>query len=112
PDDNTPLDWADDFANEGLADDAARGQDGGQAAKLIVMVAAPIGDSTTAFNPDESGPGVDLEAILAADQPHTTWDDLEEGDPLPPFQIPLFNSYLYATLADVLTGADDVPMSV
>jgi hypothetical protein len=89
----TPLDWADDFAENDLDDDSGTpGLDGGQAAKLIVYIAAPLGLSTTAFDPSEDGDPQDLEAILAADPPPNG----------------LFNSALYAAVADDLTDSNNL----
>jgi len=55
----TPLDWADQFLS-GATPSA------GIAGKFIVLVAAPLGVSTTAFDPAEDGSPVDLEAIMDA----------------------------------------------
>lgn len=95
-DDATPLDWADDFA-EGLEPvDGSPGVAGGQAAKIIAFVAAPLGLDPTDFDPQgDSDDPVDLVQLLADDQPAVVED---------PFGVPLFNSYLYATFADVVTG--------
>ena len=54
----SPLDWADAYSQGGL--------DAGSAAKLVVLVAAPLGLPTAAFDPAGDGTPVDLEAIIAA----------------------------------------------
>lgn len=108
----TPLDWAGEFAETIVVDEENPGAAGGQAAKIIALVAAPLGEPTDAFDPDGNGTAVDLEQLLAEDPPETTWDDLGEDEPFPPFGIPLFNSYLYATFADVLTEAPGLDQRV
>lgn len=55
----TPLAWADAFLS-GATPSA------GVAAKFIVLVAAPTGQSTTAFDPAANGAPVDLEALMDA----------------------------------------------
>ena len=54
---NSALHALDDFADSGI--------NAGQAAKLIILVARPLGLSTTAFNPDGDAP-VNLQAIVDA----------------------------------------------
>lgn len=54
----SPLDWVDAYSQGGL--------DAGSAAKLVVLVAEPLGLSSTAFDPAGDGSPVDLAAIIAA----------------------------------------------
>lgn len=54
----SPLDWVDAYSQSGL--------DAGSAAKLVVLVAAPLGLPTTAFDPAGDGGPVDLDAIIAS----------------------------------------------
>ncbi len=55
----TPLDYLDDFAEGAYGALSA-----GQSAKLIVLNAAPLGLSSTAFDPSSDGTAVDLKATL------------------------------------------------
>jgi hypothetical protein len=80
---HTPLHALDDFAQAGL--------DAGQAAKLIVLVTAPLGLSSTAFDPDGDG-AQNLVAIVNAGL-------------LPNGSYGLFNATLYAALAKKAAGS-------
>jgi LPXTG-motif cell wall-anchored protein len=53
----TALDWIDDFAEGGL--------EAGDAARMVIYVAEPLGLSTTQFDPGNDGNGIDLEAIIS-----------------------------------------------
>lgn len=74
----TALDWLDDFAEAGLT--------GGLAAKFILLVALPLGDEPTAYDPGGDGNAVDLTADL---------DSIDPG---------LFNSFLFGRLAESALG--------
>lgn len=54
----TALDWIDDFAEGGL--------EAGDAARMVIYVAKPLGLSTTQFDPGNDGNGIDLEAIISS----------------------------------------------
>ena len=53
----TALDWIDNFAEEGL--------EAGDAARMVIFVAKPLGLSTTQFDPGNDGNAINLEAIIA-----------------------------------------------
>ncbi len=55
---STALDWIDNFAEAGL--------EAGDAARMVIFVAAPLGLSTTQFDPGNDGNGIDLEAIISS----------------------------------------------
>jgi len=84
-----PLDALDAFAEGGLS--------AGQAAKLVVLVAAPLGLDPAAFDPARDGSPVDLEAAVAAGV-------LPDGS----YGAGVLNATLYAALAERLT-AGSVP---
>lgn len=85
---NTPLDWADDFAEGSLS--------AGQAAKLVVTVALPLGLSPTAFDPQGDGPTDLVATIDAGLQPSGSYG--------------AFGTTLYAAMAKKATGGT-VPAS-
>ncbi|GIU85856.1 MAG: hypothetical protein KatS3mg009_0371 [Acidimicrobiia bacterium] len=79
---NDPLDYLDDFAEGGI--------NAGQAAKLIVLVTAPLGLSATAFDPEGDG-ATNLVAIVdAGAQPNGSYG--------------AFNATLYAAMAKRLVS--------
>jgi len=78
------LDWAGDFAEGPLS--------AGQAAKLVVLVAAPTGTSLDAFDPDDDGVAVDLLAKIDAGYNPVTG------------AYGSFNATLFAILARHLAG--------
>jgi len=79
---NDPLDYLDDFAEGGI--------NAGQAAKLIVLVTAPLGLSATAFDPEGDG-ATNLVAIIdAGAQPNGSYG--------------AFNATLYAAIAKRLVS--------
>lgn len=84
----TPLDALDDFVDGGIT--------AGQAAKLVVLVVAPLGLDLTDFDPSEdTGPAVDLAAIV---DPAGCAGD--------PSSFGFFNQTLYGALAKkLLCGA-------
>ncbi|HEX2038831.1 MAG TPA: prenyltransferase/squalene oxidase repeat-containing protein [Acidimicrobiales bacterium] len=81
-DGKSPLHYLDDFAEGGLCP--------GQAAKLIVLVAVPLGLDARAFDPAADGSPVDLVAVM-------------EG-PGGGFCFAAFSDVLYNVLADALLG--------
>ena len=87
----SPLDAVDDFAEDGL--------DAGTAAKLIVLVAAPLGIPAAAFDPSGDGGAVDLEAIVA-------------DGAAPDGSYGTFNDTLYAALATRLVPGTVPPSTV
>ena len=54
----TALDWIDDFAEAGL--------EAGDAGRIVIFVAAPLGLSSTAFDPGNDGNPINLEDIMAS----------------------------------------------
>ena len=75
---HSPLAALDAFANSGI--------DAGQAAKLVVLDAKPLGLSPTHFNPDGVGKPVDLKSVIVAGaQPNGSYGT--------------FNATLYAAIA-------------
>ena len=54
----TALDWIDDFAEAGL--------EAGDAARMVIFVAAPLGLSSSAFDPGNDGNPVNLKEIMAS----------------------------------------------
>ena len=79
---NTPLDWADDYADGTLG--------AGQAAKLVVLVALPLGLTPTAFDPQGDGATDLLAAIDAGQQPGGSYGS--------------FGTTLYAAMATKAAG--------
>ncbi len=53
----TALDWIDDFAEAGL--------EAGDAARMVIFVAAPLGLSSTAFDPGNDGNPINLKTTMA-----------------------------------------------
>jgi hypothetical protein len=98
----TPLDAIDDYLDSETipSDPVAPGFDGnvegGPAAKLIVLVAEPLGFDPAEFDPAGDGNPVDLVAALEAD---------------PPISGTL-SSVAFAALADVLTVSEDLDARV
>ncbi|MFM7616258.1 MAG: prenyltransferase/squalene oxidase repeat-containing protein [Actinomycetes bacterium] len=87
----SPLDAVDDFAEDGL--------DAGTAAKLVVLVAAPLGIPAAAFDPSGDGGAVDLVAIVA-------------DGAAPDGSYGTFNDTLYAALATRLVPGTVPPPTV
>ncbi len=54
----TALDWIDDFAEAGL--------EAGDAARMVIFVGAPLGLSSTAFDPGNDGNPINLKEIMAS----------------------------------------------
>jgi hypothetical protein len=73
-----PLGWIDGWTQSGIG--------GGEAAKVVVLVAGPLGLSPTAFDPAEDGAPVDLMAII-------------DAEATPDGRYGTFNDTLYAALA-------------
>ncbi len=87
-DSGTPLEWADDFLS-GWSPDA------GIAAKFITLVAAPLGVSTTAFDPADDGEPVNLQALMDA-------GELADHS----YGAGVLNATLYALLAQAVLGRE------
>ena len=82
----TPLEWADDFLSGATPSP-------GIAAKFIVLVAVPLGLSTTAFDPAGDGSPINLEAIMDA-------GELPDHS----YGAGQLNATLYAVLAHAVLG--------
>jgi LPXTG-motif cell wall-anchored protein len=74
----SPLDWLDAWTQTGIT--------GGEAAKVVVLVAGPLGLSPTAFDPSGDGDPVDLMAII-------------DAEATPEGRYGTFNDTTYAALA-------------
>ena len=87
---HTPLHALDDFAQAGI--------DAGQAAKLITLVTAPLGVSSTAFDPDGDGAQNLLATVNAGLLPNGSYGQ--------------FNATLYAVLAMRSVGSPIPPATL